>query len=646
MKNLKVILLLFTSFVFFSATANEKSIQWQQMELEKNLNFLFSDYLSRYIDSSKHYVHLTFSTKEQSFTLPSHDIKFKNKKQKFIDKEVPESLSADLIALEKVGILAPSFNPENSNELNLKLFQYKNKLERDLIQKTNVFEFIEKITVNVAIDESINDDVFNGVKEYLGKIVPTIGKIEFEISPYRVKFSKKTLTKELSLQEKILEKVLANGSSIGLVIAAFIASLTALLLFSKYKKLKELMLAASSENGGSSSEAKEQSSISIDNKELVDSEFRPGSDQLNDALVNTVNGVERFVLYLEKSPLQAMNLVKKWLNLGVPSSRNAILLLSERLTVDELTLIFSDLNENERELFASFSAKKVSAKDKKSADLYISQQIIEDILYLTQNVNKSLQQMLVELTPSKAVKLARNDKELGAVLLNLMGVDFVSEMLKELSGDDFSEISRIGLTLKNETLEASLTRLEAKLNEIQESAEVNSFSKRIVELLRQLNVNQENEMINLLIENKHFDALRDFATTTLPACLVFEIPDNALKTALFSIPLEKKIEFFISLEDELRSTVLNKISQEGTKGRDILEHEMDLILKDEAKTSDIKLMKEKHFQEVVKAVRSYIEKLDQSQEFLDSMADFWLIPLTKDGKESNSQVKEAITEAA
>lgn len=635
MKLNNIIASIFVYLLFVSTSiANGTSIQWQQIELEEKLKNTFSKYLSLHLEEEKYFVHLKVNSKEQTFSLPSHNLKFKSSTDKFIKKNIPASLSADLIALEKVGVFAPKFENQDNKEMELKLFQYKNKLERDLIKKTNVFEFIESITVSVAVDKTIDKKIFDQVKLSLQKIIPKIGKIKFEVETYQVEFKQKAGANQ-GLVDQIIGKITAAGSSVGLVFATIIFSLTLIILFSKYKGLQELLAATAS--GGD----QDSSPQTIESKELVDSDLRPGSPQLAEAISSTVDGMSRFALYLEKSPLQTINLVKKWINLGTTDSKSALYILSERLTIDELTLIFSDLNMEERENFSSVSALQFSKSEKQFAESYISQQVLEDILYITHDIDKELEQLLVELTPKKAAEIAITNFEMGALLLNLMGVEFVSEMIKYLPTEKLGELSVSGLSVSADELNQSMEKLKTILKESTTEVSENSFGRRMVELLKSLEIRNEEEMINVLIEQGKLHIVRDYAATSLPACLAFKINGEVMKNALYKFDLAYKVEFLVSVGEELREEILNKISQEGTKGRDLLQHEIDTILGDEAHMARVMAKKEKYYSDIVWQIRSHISALSNKSDILQDVSMVWLREL-----DSSSAFHQQKTEAA
>ena len=616
-KKYKILLILIVSNIFISS-AIAKSIQWQQIELEEKLKRTFSEYLDLHLEKEQFYVHFKINTKEQSFTLPSHNIKIKNNNQKFISKSTPSSMNADLIALDKIGIFAPQFGKQNNKEMELKLFQYKNKLERDLIKKTNLFEFIEDISINVAIDKSVKKEKFDNLKKNLNEIIPKLGKIKFDVKAYQIEF-KNTEINNIPVTQQIMDKVTGAGSSIGLVFATLIFSLTLIVLFSKYKNLQEMLVAESSSDNSNESRAP-----TMESKELIDSEFRPGSSQLADAISQSPDSMSRFALYLEKCPAQTISLVKKWINLGTHSSKSALYILSERLTIDELTLIFSDLSTYERNHFSSVSNLDITQSGKIIAEKYISQQILEDILSVAIVVDKELQLLLVELTPIQAADISMDNNKVGVLLFNLMGIEFISEMIKHLSTETFNKISTSGLSIRNEEITFQLEELKSTLEAMSSGVEENSFQRRSVELLKNIDVEKEEQFIQILIDESKISVLKEFAMNSLPASLVFDIDGELLKNALYKFDLKYKVEFLVSLSDEMRTKVLNKISQDGTKGRDLLDHEVKMILENETQLSGIKAKAANYYSDVIKQVRLYVKELPNADEVLSDVSFEWL----------------------
>lgn len=633
---MKNILILFFTFTITLAFANdEKPLRWQQLELEDRLVNYMNNYLSRILEKDDFYIHLKVNTRNQDVSLPKHNFKFKNKvkNSKFIKGSDAVS-GGDLLALDKLGLFAPKFGDAEGGfdkEYNLKLLQYKSKIERDWSEKTNLFKFVDEIIVNIAFRKTVSDEKVKSISELATKALPNLGEIKFSIETYKVEF----LPNKVALQKKNENKLgefLVKSSAWGIILATIIASLTAVVLFAKYRKLKEFLVeaeAAQNENFSNGGANK------VEKTEIVDPDFRPGSEQLANAILEQESGVDRFVLLLEKSHGQAITLVKKWIHLGSLKSKKVLFVLSERLSVNELSKIFSDLNMEEREKMSQISYLNFKTKDKTEAVDYISQQILEMLLDISDVGDDELQQLLVELSPKYAAEISMNNPKLGGALVNLMGVEFLSEMFKFLSEEALSEVSSLGISLGEDEIRAAYPLLKKEISSISRGSEDNNFVNRFVDILTQVSVKQELELTKLLIQEKKIDTLKEFSMMTVPASQFYNVPDDLLKNALFKLELNTKVEFLSSLHEEDRRKVLNKISQEGTKGRDLLTHAIETLISNQIQFEKVKRKQEFYFEQAVFAVRSYILALENKEDILESLSDTWLRQVNGDKQDDS-----------
>jgi len=612
-----LLLLLLFSLNLKAENNQARSIHWQQVQLEEKLQNTITQFLGLYLSKDKFYVHLKVETKEQNLAVPDSGIKFKGAGDKFIKGNVPSSMNADLVALDKIGVFAPKFDAKNDKELEVKLFKYKNKLERDFLKKTDLFSFLEKVTVFVAVDESISNKQYSGLKKLVQKILPNFGKVDSVIEPYRVAFAKEVVAPK-TFFDKLSDWNVLSG--LGLVLASLIASLTAFVLFGKYKSLKELILASESSHDSSD----DTPLPSLESTDVVDAKTRPGSDQLAEMISNSENGIDRYVIYLTKSPIQAINLVKKWINLGTDMCKIAIFSLSEKLTVDELTLVFSELSLKERENFGSVSSLHFSSSEKAKAESYIGQQVLEDILDLSFNVDKDLQKLLVELTPQQGIEISTKDKELGAILLNIMNVDFVAEMMKLIPKDTFEGILSAGLKVEQDKISEKLSLLRAQIESLGTKSEENTFARRAIEVLSGLTSEKETAFLNVLVGESKFAVVKEFCSRVIPAHLIFDVDEDILRKALSKIDLHMKVSFLLGKQESERLDILNKITREGTKGRDLIEHELE-----EGSKDNKKLVKAQHDapmlnEFIIETIRSFVDGQDNALVIKKETSSEWL----------------------
>ena len=655
-----LILFIFQSFVLNANGEPTRSIQWQRIELETQLREKISEFLSLIVKKDKFFVEVQISSSSPNFTLPNFEMP-KTEQKKVVDgvkftneKSDKAKDNGDYILFDKIGILSPLFQSESKSEegnkeLQIKFYQYQQKIERDLIAKTDLFGLITDVDITLAFDTKMEDKQVDEVKKLIEKVVPKIGPITPKIEVFKMNFYEEpkkvvdTSVAETKKKNIIEENIPYLTGPVGTIVATVLVCLTAFILLAGFKKhqkaLQEASAAAMGSGDDGDAETKKVSNASTD---TVDPNYRPGSPQLIEAISSQKEGVEKLFLYLEKSNDQASNLIKKWINLDSSLSNAALLILSERMSIDELYKVFEKLNEEERESWIKISSSSDITPDlKKQADGYIAQQVMEDIMTVSATDDQELLNLLVELTPAKAATITREKPDLGAVFVNLMSSNFLAQMYLMLNSEEISEISMNGLKMSTDEIKEKTKELKTTLSEYVVQKYQNPFSRRVVEVIQGLDPIRQEKMIEALIEEKQAFIIKDVVKKVIPMSIINTLPGPVYKEIYKSINKDLRLDFIISLDESERVEFINKVTQEGTKGREVLEFEVNKIVEDELAVRRIQNKKEEISKNYIIEVRSIIARSSELKLEVDELVNQWVSELSADGDSANNMQQEA-----
>ena len=655
-----LILFIFQSFVLNANGEPTRSIQWQRIELETQLREKISEFLSLILKKDKFFVEVQISSSSPNFTLPNFEMP-KTEQKKVVDgvkftneKSDKAKDNGDYILFDKIGILSPLFQSESKSEegnkeLQIKFYQYQQKIERDLIAKTDLFGLITDVDITLAFDTKMEDKQVDEVKKLIEKVVPKIGAITPKIEVFKMNFYEEpkkvadTSVAETKKKNIIEENLPYLTGPVGTIVATVLVCLTAFILLAGFKKhqkaLQEASAAAMASGDDGDAESKKVSNATTD---TVDPNYRPGSPQLIEAISSQKEGVEKLFLYLEKSNDQASNLIKKWINLDSSLSNAALLILSERMSIDELYKVFEKLNEEERESWIKISSSSDITPDlKKQADGYIAQQVMEDIMTVSATDDQELLNLLVELTPAKAATITREKPDLGAVFVNLMSSNFLAQMYLMLNSEEISEISMNGLKMSTDEIKEKTKELKTTLSEYVVQKYQNPFSRRVVEVIQGLDPIRQEKMIEALIEEKQAFIIKDVVKKVIPMSIINTLPGPVYKEIYKSINKDLRLDFIISLDESERFEFINKVTQEGTKGREVLEFEVNKIVEDELAVRRIQNKKEEISKNYIIEVRSIIARSSEIKLEVDELVNQWVSELSADGDSANNMQQEA-----
>lgn len=652
---MKSVILLTIALLFslqsYSQTKANKSVHWQKLNLETFLKNRIDKFLDLTVKKDKVYSEVSVKIKEKPFNVPNFTFP-KTKNKKLTNNSLSEKNNfGEYLLFDKIGLRAPLIaNEQVSNvddgKLQVKFYQYKKRLENELEKSFDLFSKIETVDIKLFFDQSVGKETVESVKENLIKVLPKVGSSKYNIETLNLEFAKEVKpTNEALLLDNLKHLI----GPLGLIIATLILSVSSFFLFNGYKKLKSkiadqeaaIMTSATTSNGVSTSTSSGGAVTASGGSALegsFDPKVRPGSPQLADAISLQEEGVQKMLLYLEKSNDDACSLIKKWISFNSYLSCAALVVLAERLSVEELYQIFSKLSLIERESWISIINKDNITSDLKAqADIYIGQQVIEAIMDVSGVEDEQLSKVLVELSPEKAAQIAKDDPTLGGVLVNLLSSSYLSEMFTYLQKDEIIHISTLGLEISEEMIEKNKILLLDAINKVKEIKFKNAFSRRIGELMMSLSPLKQEDLIDVLIKDGQLFIIKDVVRNIIPARIIDGLPSDMIKRVTKELSREKKVEYLVTLNEDRRKEFLDSLAKEGTKGREAFDFELKKIGENEERNNEIMNRKDSIYDEFITSVRSTINRDVLLKDSIEEFINEWLSSIAEsDGNNIHS----------
>lgn len=607
------------SFFAFSDSRSLDSVKWQKYKVESDLKTRVHQLVSQIISQEKFFVEVEIKTKEVNIPVPEYNL-VQQKRPKLSDRKGIK-INGEYILFDKIGLNAPLYegnDAQRSGDLQLKIFQYSKRVEREFLSKNDVFNNIEEISIKLGFDTSIKEDQIESAVKMIETMIPNFAGVVPKVEKFSFKFKVEKVK-----QIGFLERWSGLLTPLGIFLATLLFCITIFFVFKSYQK--DIQERENQKNDAEQLAEERSREASLPNSEVtVDPNLRPGSPQLAKAIEETSDGVGRFILFLEKSGEQAIKLVKKWVSLDTKVARYAIALLGERLSIEELYRVLINLTPNERSYFQKAGQAELRPQEKMDANKYLSQQVLEDIFMVNIVDDKELQDLLIKVSPNLASKIIKEHPSEGAYLVNLLSSEFISELFKHLPVELMKEVTKEAIHLKENDFDREYGALKAILQSYTKEAYVNPFLNRIVEWAFDIDVNSYQNLVDTLYESKQFEVLSELLVNRTPLSLIQLLSNEAMKILFKTIPLKLRVEYISLMEENGRMDFLDRISIEGSKNRDVLDFELNKLIEDEASYNEVR----ERESEVQGAIAQYVEELRsvnlQFSKDLEKIINNWL----------------------
>ncbi len=614
------------------------SLDWQKVQLEKTILSKVQNGLSKIIKSNEYVVNVELNATpavKPKFTPPSDkdgkeskDNKNKNKIR--LNDVLPDKMPKDYIVFSKLGLEVPLIDDFKDEDTEAKDGE-GNPLERKKLppfeqlwkfnNSLDIFTNLENIKIHVQLSEKLHENTRKSIKTMLDSMKFNLNDIVPSIEVTYINMEEKLLSPFPSSFKEVIALLSKFSNMIGLLLAATLLGIIAFMLFSKWEKMEKggdgeapAVAAAPPDSSGEDDEDKEKE---VDELSSLDSSAEQDH-------VSSLNGVERFQTFLKFSRVEAIVLLKKWINAGEDAEKNALRSLVQQLDNELLISLFKDLTTEERERWKSFLGGKLASNDLMEANAFISNQIVEDILVPSVIVDTEICDLLLRLTPESGAKLVKDHPDSGKILMNVMNVKFVSKVIEQLDKEVIDTTLDNSMQFKNDDVESQLDTFKEKLSEYQVSEDKAPFLEKLISLIPESAPQVENSLFASLAKNSpDAEQIKEIAQTYFPALLIPVLPLNILKNILQTYPMDQKIELISSIDEEMREKFVDIFAPKGSKASDVLDLEMEKIDTDIVAQKKIREKPEEIWKEFVLYSRKLLKNEKEGAGDLEKMITQW-----------------------
>lgn len=634
-------------------------VEWQAIKLQENIEDKIKRSLNPIIKESDYVIEVKIGFDMDKAEDPSSKKIIKTiqqKKVQFSNTPLPKD-GDDFVVFNKLGLEAPIVGEEPIESVTSEV-ELAQKAMIEMNDRFNLFNFLNTIDIKLTFDKNVPDKGKQNIKKIVEglsfntkDVVPQINIQYLDLKDSMVKTDPKMVDGvngkgKGGVADKtntsLAERFKNLDIMLGLIISALIFALVSLYISQKGSKVEEEHEGKNENSNDGKSEdvvTEEGTTEEVPNEE----EILPEGDDMIIDLTKTdmqtmriVEGLDRFRKVMIHHHSETILLVKGWIKVGKGSEAQALKGLVQLLDDNELGDIFKSLTIDERSSWKMCLDGELNKEEVSKAFIYISNSIIQMMMVPSLIDDYEICDMLLILSAEDASKFCIKNPELGVVFTNVLSSKIISDMFKVMPLEVSADIIERSTLFKKEEILALMPLLKETLMKVKDKRERPPFLKRILEILPTARPEIEKKLYATLLKHLSVEDVCESTISILPLELVSRIPDAIYREVVAIMPLEGQVQYFVSLGDE-RYTQMDRIATKGSKNREMIDFEVNAVLKNDILTR--KIMNEKKSSidlDFLRDVRSFITAKPESQKEVYPLMIKWLEEIKVEINEANN----------
>lgn len=444
---------------------------------------------------------------------------------------------------------------------------------------------------------------------------------------------------EKSKDKKAESSLLDNYKiPLGMVISSlviFILGLFSLIVYKSSESKKLNLLEKQGAQNDSSSQVNDFSQgpeVSIHNAVAENSqegfESEPDGEKLK--------GHTQFINLLESNFNSALYLIKMWLNNEPIGAKEGLSSLSERVGVNQLDKILSELNKEERKVWNNLLSQHKAPGELYAADRFLMSETLSHIILPPPELKQDVRDLVSTLSADDITLIANEKPQLAGMLFNIIPTPQILKVMSKVNDDVLDKITSSGLSYKAEELDNAYNELQDIMKKIEKKDNVfeSPLFDKLPDILVNVGPEKEGKLFRSIAAQGGVAQVKQLASQFFPAELVTELPANLVKAALSQIPLSQRAELLAGLDEDKRTSLVNSFA-DSPKMFEIIGMEIDDILNNEVRLKKAVKNKKVLWQGFLEKVRQYIKSDEDLLEETEQVINEWAAQLLEKNQGGN-----------
>jgi hypothetical protein len=627
---MKMLLLLILILNVTSAFAfGGNSLTWQKLSLEEKVQRKFNVTLSSILKDNQYLVEVEAEMADPGS--PNFGDNGHKSGPKVSDIRIEES-RGDYIAFSKMGLEVPvveKFLDEDRTKL-MNLYRFN--------EAYDLFKNLSALKVTVFLSDKIPTDLVEIVKKVIASSRLSVSgikpNVKFEsismewIDPADLKKLEDAKNKKPEEEKKAIQeepKIWAKdwyewasrwGNAVGLILGAIIIGVIAIMLFKQWKDFMEKFAAQAAAKNQPEEDKKEEEPNAV--MTAMGAEAPKEEEE-----VATSQGFERFQQCLEQHPDEAVNMIRSWLNESDELSLLALRGIAQQSSSPEMEKLMAGLSEPQRDKWKSVLGVHLEVAEINNANKHIFTEVVREFLVPSRIKDGELLNLIMELNAKTTCEFIEANEAMAGMLLNTLSPSMVSRVLSEVDDETADAWLEAGTGFNIKTLDDKVPSLKAALIAFKESHGPSPFTQRIMTMIPTATPAREGSLFRALAKSGNASMVVEAAKKHFPGELVLELPGVFLKEIIQSYPMAKRIEFFHSRPEDVRTQLLDTVAEKGTPARDLLDMELENIARDPSRGAAIESRSDEIWQDFAKTTRTALSKNASYAGFAEQLIKEW-----------------------
>lgn len=607
------------------------ALEWQRVDLQERLQTKLQKALSASLPANQFVVNVNLVLKEPE-PKPSPTATATPTPKPTASPAALLSTDGERVSLGKLDVDAPIFK-EQKSEVAVSAPSPLAEHQEHNETEANLFKNIDKLKVSVLLDTPIADSKKPLVEKIIRDTAAPITSVTVDLTLDKMEL---TTPEVKSLKTWLIEFKLPIGFLLATFIATFIFGFFSWLIFRGYRNLESKkihLMEAQNEKVNEVSDARAEAALGV----KADGQASPQSPSFVGGAVSTValsgatssslsSGFEKFRELLKESPDQAAGLVKRWLKTPSKEISEALALLPRTLSTEEFLTLFKYLTLENRKTWKRILSSTPVADRMDSASQFMALQIVDTLIAPAVAVDETLEKLLSEIEITESLAVASENPEMGGLLINLLPSLQVAQIFSLMKPDLANAVTLSSLNFSESDLLSKTPTLKEAIQRVKSQAKPEStpFMDKATEMFSTLDPEKEGTVFQALAQSGQVDLLKTTAQQFFPAELVLQLPGPVIKASLDRLPLSRRAELLMSLDESSRGLLLEAAGAPGSKVRDLVELELQQVQADPVRTRRTQKGKSQYWREFVQLVRLRLQSNELAAEQAEPILNAWL----------------------
>lgn len=334
--------------------------------------------------------------------------------------------------------------------------------------------------------------------------------------------------------------------------------------------------------------------------------------------------IARFNNGFKENPIATAALVKNWLKIMPKGAKEGLVLLAKELKSEDLLELFKQLKLEDRKEWQKVIANSTGSEDFTLGSNFLDSQILQDIIVPNDLIDDETKSMLAGMAPVNLAKMINENPNIGPLLMNTLSTVFIIQMMEFVGQDQIENLTSNAAGTSEEDLKKLGPELKKLLENYDQGIMKVPFIDKVSEIIPQVDFEKEEFFFKALGKSGDQKLIFEVVRDNLPFALMETLPEATLKTILSQVPKNAFIDFLVCMDDDKRGIYLNARAPEGSKARELIQIDLDTILKNDIETAKVKKKSKEIIGTFINAVRRIVRASPQLANEIEPQIVGWL----------------------